>query len=391
MYALKHDLMASLLNEPLLSEIIPDLPQDSKFIKNDILNKNRLIRSFCPKIKKKYYAKLFMLLALVSGTSYLRNNAEVRAQIHMLFVGPSGSHKFDLMRAASSVVSESKYIPLSENLGHDFVFTMSKKQDTVSFEAGAFLMGNKDVTFVHDINLVNGKNKELLNDILFGQKVKKYFENANYEISVKTSIIASCEPLFRAKAKERTNQDIATSCGVAEGLLNLFDAVVNLDIGNNDEEINFQITHLIKFYTEKPPFGGCAKSEEDDKKGKKDIELLTEEQLREYLEDCKKIRVRVCQRAYAVLFPYLKQASRAYSSTELERLVRFTQAHAKLLGRSCATVYDVVSVITLLESNDSKQIVDNAKEKILIKTLKEYEELELSVLSKLDLYDTLRK
>lgn len=65
-------------------------------------------------------------------------------------------------------------------------------------------MGNKDITFMHDINLIHSKNKELINDILFNQKIKKCFENASYEFTVKTSIIASCEPLYRSKAKERS-------------------------------------------------------------------------------------------------------------------------------------------------------------------------------------------
>lgn len=64
-------------------------------------------------------------------------------------------------------------------------------------------MGNKDITFMHDINLIHSKNKELINDILFNQKIKKCFENASYEFTVKTSIIASCEPLYRSKAKDR--------------------------------------------------------------------------------------------------------------------------------------------------------------------------------------------
>lgn len=138
MYALKHDLVASIQHQVLQSEIMPEIPQPMQSIKNDILNKNRLIRSFCPKIKKKHYAKLYMLLALVGGTSYMRNNNEVRSQIHILFVGPSGSHKFDLMRAASSVVKESKFMPLSENLGTDFIFTMTKRHDKTTFEVSLY-------------------------------------------------------------------------------------------------------------------------------------------------------------------------------------------------------------------------------------------------------------
>lgn len=143
MYALKHDLVASIQHQVLTSEIMPEIPQPMQSIKNDILNKNRFIRSFCPKIKKKNYAKLFMLLALVSGTAYMRNNNEVRSQIHILFVGPSGSHKFDLMRAASSIVKECKFMPLSENLGTDFIFTMTKRQERTNFEVSSSDQGRR--------------------------------------------------------------------------------------------------------------------------------------------------------------------------------------------------------------------------------------------------------
>lgn len=392
MYALKYDLVANIQNEVMANEIMHDVAQPIKFIRSDIINKNRLIRSFCRKIKKKYYAKLFMLLALVSGTSYVRNNNEVRAQIHVLFTGPSGSHKFDLMKAASSVVKESKYIPLHEGLGTDLIFTMSKK-DTISFEAGAFLMGNKDVTFIHDINLIHSKNKELLNDILFNQRIKKYFENANYEITIHTSIIASCEPLFRIKNKDKAI-DIANSCGVAESMLNLFDAVVNLDDGNNLDEIDHQINHLIKFYTDKPPTlskkrgGGEGEDEEPEeggKKGKKEKELMSEAELKAYLEDCKKIQVKLSSKAYTLVTVYLKSTGENYTTSDLERVVRFTQAHAKLLGRSYATVFDVISVITVIEANEFGGLVENAKEKILIKSLNDYQELEAAIIKKLDL------
>ena len=67
-------------------------------------------------------------------------------------------------------------------------------------------------------------------------------------------------------------------------------------------------------------------------------------------------------------------------------MVRFVQAHAKLLGRSYATTYDVISIVALFESNEYKGIVENAKEIILIKTLQEYSELENGVLAKLDTY-----
>ena len=105
--------------------------------------------------------------------------------------------------------------------------------------------------------------------------------------------------------------DIATSCGVSESLLNLFDAVVNLDIGNNDEEINYQINHLIQFYTDVPPFGSTRKPEQEtgingQKKQKKEKEHLTEDDLRTYIEDCKKILVKVSQRAYNAITCYLK-------------------------------------------------------------------------------------
>ena len=72
-------------------------------------------------------------------------------------------------------------------------------------------------------------------------------------------------------------------------------------------------------------------------------------------------------------------------------MVRFVQAHAKLLGRSYATVYDVVSIITLFESNDYRGIIENSKEKILIKTLADYHNLEQDVLMKLDIYDVNRQ
>ena len=260
-------------------------------------------------------------------------------------------------------------------------------------KAGAFLMGNKDITFMHDINLIHSKNKELINDILFNQKIKKCFENASYEFTVKTSIIASCEPLYRAKGKDK-NANISVQCGVSESLLNLFDAVVNLDLGNNDEEINFQITHLIKFYTDKPPFGTFQKRGEQPvedqnqgKKNKKEKDLLTEDDLRVYIEDCQKALVKISQKAYTTLICYLRTVEANYSTADLERMVRFVQAHAKLLGRSYATVYDVISVITLFEANEYKGTVDNAKEKILIKTLQEYSELENSIIAKLDMYN----
>ena len=389
LYALKHDLVSDAQQTVLSQDVLIDsFLQPPESIKNDIATKNRLIRAFCPKIKKKHFAKLFMLLALVSGTSYKRNSGEVRSQIHMLFVGPSGSHKFDLMRAASSILKESKYIPLSENLGNDFVFTMSKKQDTINFEAGAFLMGNKDVTFMHDINLIHSKNKELLNDILFNQKIKKYFENANYEISVKTSIIASCEPLVRVKAKERANADIASTCGVSESLLNLFDAVVNLDNGNNDEEVDYQINHLLKYFTDKPPF--AKKGDDEDggpqpKGAKKEKEALTEDELRTYIDDCRKIIVKVSQRTYPLINSYLQAINASYSSGEFERIVRFVQAHAKLLGRSLATIYDVMSVIALFEANECRGLVEGAKDKILVKSMDEYRKLEGQILGKLEL------
>ena len=71
-------------------------------------------------------------------------------------------------------------------------------------------------------------------------------------------------------------------------------------------------------------------------------------------------------------------------------MVRLVQAHAKLLGRSYATVYDVVSIITLFEANDFKGIIENAKEMILIRTLSDYHNLEHVVIAKLDLYDAIR-
>lgn len=181
-------------------------------------------------------------------------------------------------------------------------------------------------------------------------------------------------------------------------MLNLFDAVVNLDNGNNDEEINYQITHLVKFYTDKPPFGTFnrkidelqADIEPQSKKAKKDKDLLTEEDLRSYIEDCQKVLVKISQRAYTTLIFYLKTVEANYSTADLERMVRFVQAHAKLLGRSYATTYDVISIITLFESNEFKGMIENAKEKILIKTLQEYNELENGVLAKLETYFSFR-
>ena len=125
------------------------------------------------------------------------------------------------------------------------------------------------------------------------------------------------------RVKQKDGQaDIAKSCGISHSdspLLNLFDAVVNLDIGNNDEEINYQISHILKFYTDKPPVGGGSRpaadtegqgelGENNKKSGSKEKDLYNEDDLRQYIEECQKILCKVSQKAYSMLITYLKFA-----------------------------------------------------------------------------------
>jgi len=162
-------------------------------------------------------------------------------------------------------------------------------------------------------------------------------------INTRTTIIAATNPLKTQKWDP--NLDLLQNTGIASSLLSRFDLIFIM-VDEHSPETDMQKANYTLMKQ-------CISNFRSEPK----VKLWNEEKLREYINFVQKVfEPVVTEEAEGLLrayYTYLRQNPRVSKDRKsvrmLESLIRLSEAHARLLMKSEATVFDAVSVIILME------------------------------------------
>ena len=125
-----------------------------------------LVSQFAPQIARNYYPKLGLLLAAVnSGPDEIFKK---RDRIHILLVGEPGLAKTKLLEDAVELVSNSKYMSMSNTSGISLTAMIEKDEGGggYSVRAGSIVLAKNAIFAANEIGDLNFKNQLYLGDIM---------------------------------------------------------------------------------------------------------------------------------------------------------------------------------------------------------------------------------
>ena len=346
---------------------IPEQPLQS--LKKDIRLKNKLLRSFCRKIKGRHDKKLLILLALVGGCPCTFSGEFRRKKIHLLFVANHYSDTNTLLKEAIEVSPEPiKHVDLQEGQPEDYFFSqkISKKQSS-QFSTGALVNEESSIAVIPSLSKIHKRNIGGFLEVMANQGSSQSSTGEFANITAETSILAVTERVTTTGAGgPHPKIDEYFNSGLSAYLLNNFDLVVQIPSTLTKKMLNEACNSILHALL------GEAKP-----KSKQKLQFFSRNEIKSHLQKVKNLKIRFSESAYKMLMDYTKLCEGTDNLNRMDTLIRLTQAHAKLMGRLVCVEFDAVSVLTVVETclENVEEWQDGLGKKVLVGSLKEYYEL----------------
>ena len=212
-------------------------------------------------------------------------------------------------------------------------------------EAGALVLADCGVCTIDEFSLLKKEDRGSIHEAMEQQTISVAKAGIVCRINTRTTIIAATNPVGKDQQKWDPNCDLLLNTGIISSLLSRFDLIFILVDEHLPQADSLKATHTL--------MKQCIS---DYRTGPK-VRLWSDAQLCEYINFIQKVfEPVVTEEAEALLrtyYGYLRQNPRVSKDRKsvrmLESLIRLSEAHARLLMKSSATVFDAVSVIVLME------------------------------------------
>jgi DNA helicase MCM9 len=339
-----------------------------------IEGRNVLVNSFCPEIYDLEIVKLCLILTLLSGS----DGDSGRKNIHILLVGDSGTSKSHLIYALSKILPRSIFTTGSGTTGAGLTVAAVKDPNGSmggewTIEPGALPLADGGICCIDEFMAIKSSDKMAIHEAMEQQTISVAKAGIVCKVNTRCSIIAACNG-------NQINEDekISSSVALSSPLLSRFDLILALTNKNSfgsddwDERLSNSILET--------KIKGSESSFNFD--------------LKKYLGIAKKLLPKITQASQKVLLKYYEiqrgnefRESARTTARLLESLIRITEAHAKLMGRSnWAQLEDAVWAVWLIDiSLPSQVIFSTAKFNLLNHSLPNSESLLKEVAGRLKL------
>jgi replicative DNA helicase Mcm len=340
--------------------ITKERAEEIKELIKDQDNFQGLIKSFAPNIEGKMLQKEGIMYSFVMGS-----RSEVRrVHIHVLEIGNAGRRKSELIKQIPRVIAKSEYILANNSTAAGLGIGMVKMDSGTSEPAGGpLVMLSPDGHLALDeLDKMHQEDQQALLSSMENQVVTKTVAGTNLRLPSYVSIISAANPKWGQWDK---NHGVAENINFPIYLLTRYD-FITCSVKTNaiqEQEIANKILGL-------EPITQLAQIPQ----------LLTEAELMQYINYCKKFNPKVTLKAKNMLKDFYEQMRQVTTGNdkvvpmtprELEGMIRMATARAKLLQKDEADVDDVKAIMDLKTQalNTFPGIeVDNAGEQLKLMT-----------------------
>ena len=298
--------------------------------------RDTILQSVCPQVFGMYFVKLSFLLVLIGGRTQQKSGLRIRGESHLLLVGEPGTGKSQFLKYGVKLGQRSVMTTGTGSTSAGLTVTAVKdKGGEWVLEAGALVLADGGVCCIDEFNCIQTGDRAAIHEAMEQQTLSVAKAGLVCKLNSRTTVIAACNP----KGPMDASADLSINLGIASPLLSRFDLVLLLN-DDKDSCWDEQVSSFI--------LSGIMEEEES---------VWTIDQLKSYIAFVKAtITPILSPEAQKVLSTYY-QMQRGHDGRNqarttirlLESMIRLTEAHARLMFRSTATVVDAVYTITLVE------------------------------------------
>jgi replicative DNA helicase Mcm len=305
---------------------------------------NYLSKSVAPSIWGHEDVKKALTLQLFGGVRRKRTDgSHCREQIHGLLVGDPGVAKSVILKYLTGLAHKSRYVSGKSASGVGLTATATRDEMTKSWvlEAGAMVLANNGHLFIDEFEKMTEEDRSNLHEGMSMGTISVAKASIQATLSARTSILAAANPKMGRFDNERP---IAEQINLIPSLLSRFDFIfVMRDIPEEERDL------LI---------AGKIFEEHDDNKVE---DILDKEMFRKYIAYSRGMKPKISKEASERLKNYYvglrKRAKRVegkrvipIGARQLEGLIRFSEASAKLHLRKEVLETDAELAISVMES-----------------------------------------
>ena len=296
-------------------------------------NITKLFKSFAPRIEGKLLQKESILYSFVGGTE----DEVRRIDINVLEIGNAGEGKSELIKQIPRVIAKSRYFLGNNATAAGLGIGMVKLDNQTSVPQGGPLVqcSPHGVLALDELDKMHTEDQNALLSSMENQIVSKTVAGVDLILPSLVTVCAAANPKF---GNWDESKGVANNINFPPYLLTRFD-IVSCSVKTNPikkQAIASKILGLEPVTTEQS------------------LEpLLTEEELMQYINYCKKRQPRLTQEArrelknfYEVMSELTEDEDKVVPMTprELEGMIRLTTARAKLLQKEFADMDDVEAI-----------------------------------------------
>ena len=303
---------------------------ETKFIK-------KLVDSFAPEI----YAdnlykdiKLSILLQLVGGVKTRK-----RGDINQLLVGDPSMAKSELLKASRRLTQKSVFTSgRGASAAGLTIGIVELPNGRKVAQAGVMALCSGGHAMIDEFDKMNPSDRSAMHEAMEQQTVSIAKAGINLTLPAQTSVMAAANPIYGKYDLER---NLAENLNLPPPLLTRFDFIwLLVDVVNSEDDTS-KAQHILSSYDMEYENTG-----------------MSEEKLMAYLNYARQLKPTLSKSTHLKLISvYNNMRSKSTSESitvgvrQLEALVRFSMARAKLLLKSEVDEDDVLAVTDLLKSS----------------------------------------
>ena len=303
---------------------------ETKFIK-------KLVDSFAPEI----YAdnlykdiKLSILLQLVGGVKTRK-----RGDINQLLVGDPSMAKSELLKASRRLTQKSVFTSgRGASAAGLTIGIVELPNGRKVAQAGVMALCSGGHAMIDEFDKMNPSDRSAMHEAMEQQTVSIAKAGINLTLPAQTSVMAAANPIYGKYDLER---NLAENLNLPPPLLTRFDFIwLLVDVVNSEDDTS-KAQHILSSYDMEYENTG-----------------MSEEKLMAYLNYARQLKPTLSKSTHLKLISvYNNMRSKSTSESitvgvrQLEALVRFSMARAKLLLKSEVDEDDVLAVTELLKSS----------------------------------------
>ncbi|EEB12334.1 DNA replication licensing factor MCM8, putative [Pediculus humanus corporis] len=337
-----------------------------------------IVQSLCPTIFGHEIVKAGLILAMFGGC---QRYEDCRGNPHVLIVGDPGLGKSRMLQACANTTPRGVYV--CGNVSTTSGLTVSLGRETGGdyiLEAGALVLSDQGCCCIDEFDKMSSQHQALL-EAMEQQTVSIAKSGVICTLPCRASILAAANPVGGHYNKAKT---VAENLKLGPALLSRFDLIFILMDQPSVETDSMLSSHVMALHSGEKGmttissfsssfFESPLQSQKESLLSKlkllpgEELDLIPHQLLRKYIAYAKQyVKPKISEKASEILIKFyteLRQCHQNNDSTpvtprQLESLIRFTEARAKLELREEATAEDAEEVVEILRHSLLDMYVD---------------------------------